>query len=116
MPAKDETGIVSLAKEIGSLSGGQQAMLSELQRISSELVRLAAELDKKHEENLNRIDQRHTENITLLNLHKDEDNKNFTKIFRIWNMVAGGCSLVAILWALLKFLVPLIIAAKGLGD
>lgn len=115
MPTRDD-GLVSLAKEMGSLAGSQQAVLSELQRLSTELVRLQTELDKKHEENIKKIDERHSENLSALNIHKEEDSRNFQKIFRIWNMVSGGAALLLFLWAIAKFFLPIILAAKGLGE
>ena len=109
-------GLIALAKEMGLLSGSQQAVLSELQRLNTELTKLSAELDVKHEENIRRIDLRHAENLKALETHKEDDNRNFNKIFSMWNKIAGGIALLVILWGILKFFVPLLIAAKSLGE
>lgn len=117
MPARNEKldPLIEIASRIGELSGVNQAVLSELSRLNQELVRLGAEMDKKHEENIKRIEERHAQNSELLQAHKAEDGKNFDKIFKYFNYISGGAGLLVILWAIFKVLLPVFLQGK-LGE
>ena len=112
---KQMDSLVDLAGRMGELVGTSQAVLSELSRLNGELIRLGNELDKKHEENIKRIEERHQHNTALLSEHKDEDSRNFAKIFKWMNYVSGAFGLTVILWSIVKLVLPLFLNIK-LGE
>jgi hypothetical protein len=107
--------IVEIAHRIGELSGTNSAVLSEIGRLNQELIRLGNELDKKHEENISRIEIRHRENEALLQAHTKDDSQNFAKIFRYFNYVSGAIGLAMVIWAIVKVIVPLLVPVR-LGE
>ncbi len=104
-----------VASELGKMSGQMQAVLSEMSRFNGELVRMNGEMDKKHAENQSLIAKNHEENTKLLNAHKEDDEKNFDKLFNWYNRVAGGVILLGFIFTLVKWLLPLFTGAK-LGE
>ncbi len=104
-----------VATRMGELSGQMAAVLSELSRLSGELVRMNTEMDSKHNENQSLIAKNHEENKTLLNDHKVEDEANFDKLFKWYNRIAGGVILLGFLFTLIKWLTPLFTGVK-LGE
>ena len=104
-----------VASELGKVSGQMQTMLGEVSRINGELVRQNADMDNKHRENQALIALNHKENQELLNAHKKDDDSNFKKLFTWYNRVTGMCVLIGILFAVVKWIWPLLSGIK-LGE
>ena len=106
---------VEFATKIGELIGSQQAVLSELGRLNSELVTLRKEMDQRHAENLREIQKRHDENLAIIADHKEEDEQNFRKIFRWMNYTSGAIGLMVVLWGIFKLVLPFLLKVN-LGE
>ena len=117
MPAgkQDDSPLIEMATKIGELSGAQHAVLSQLSRLHGDLVALRDELEKKHEENIKLINERHEDNENLIRAHAAEDKSNFDKVFSWFNRLSGAVGLVVILWAVLQVILPFMMRIK-LGE
>lgn len=99
---------IAMASKIGEMAGLQQAMLSEMQRFNEQMIRMNAEMDKKHEENVNLITQRHEENQKMHTDHKAEDATNFNKLFKWQHYMVAGAAVVGFIWAVFTQLLPIL--------
>lgn len=106
MAASNDDVLLKMAERLGQILGTQMATQTELSRLNAELIRMAAEVDAKHKENLDMIGKFHAENISVITTHKDEDNDNFSelrgKLNKIFYTFAGVSGTALVLWALFK--------------
>jgi hypothetical protein len=114
MPA-DMSSLFEVAGRMGEISGAQQAIVSEMSRLNGELVRLGAELDRKHTDNMRAIAERHEENRKILDEHKNQDALNFAKIFKWFNYMSGAIGVLVVLWGVFQVALPIILKAR-LGE
>lgn len=77
--ASNDNRIDALLSQVGELRGTTAAMNTMLQSLSGELVRMNADVNAKHQENLR-----------VINEHTKEDKVNFDRVNRIVYMCIGG--------------------------